>query len=251
MLRLVQSFTLHHAILSTRGNKLPVIKYLHSYKPQEERQIISLLSLFVSTKDEISDSPVLRSIDSKMQNIHKMKEKYKEMLDKYQTELEVLQTQKQEYLEGIKLGKVKKNFSESALRSAVKAILWRIIAGGITFITSLKFSGEITTALKIVGSDFFSKVLTMFIGERLMNKSQAGRTSGSDSASRSMVKALVWRAFAVVNTLGASLFFAKDLRMASKIAGSDAVFKTFLMFFYERMWSNIEWGKEYIIEFSI
>jgi uncharacterized membrane protein len=186
-----------------------------------------------------------------MENISKLKEKYKEKLDKYQSELDVLQNQKQEYLEGIKLGIVKRNFSESPLRSAVKAILWRIIAGGITFMTSLKFSGDITTALKIVGSDFFSKVATMFIGERLMNKSQAGRNSGSDSARRSMVKALVWRAFAVVNTLVASLFFAKDFRMASKIAGSDAIFKTFLMFLYERMWSNIEWGKEYAIEFSI
>jgi len=251
-IRLANSYNNHITVFSVRGRKSSTSNHRYNYNYIDPKYATSPKPLqSVSTEDDISNSPVLRSIDSKMQNIYKMKEKYTEILDKYQNELDVLQSQKQEYLEGMRLGKVARNFSESPLRSAVKAILWRIIAGGITFITSLKFSGDITTALKIVGSDFSSKVLTMFIGERLMNKSQAGRKTGSDSASRSMVKALVWRAFAVVNTLAASLFFAKDLRMASKIAGSDAIFKTFLMFLYERLWSKIEWGKEYIIEFSI
>jgi uncharacterized membrane protein len=240
---LAESFGSHQTVIPVRDKKISLTHFQPRIRVHEP--------LFVSTEDEVKDSPVLRSIDSKMQNLHKMKEKYTEMLNKYESELHLLNTQKQEYLEGIKLGKIQRNFSETTLRSAIKAILWRIIAGSITFVTSLKFSGDLTTALKIVGSDFFSKAFTMFIGERLMNKSQAGRKTGSDSASRSMVKALVWRAFAVVNTLAASLFFAKDLKMASKIAGSDAIFKTGLMFFYERLWSNIEWGKEYLIEFSI
>jgi hypothetical protein len=170
LLRLAESFNSHYVVLPARINTAVEINYRRSFKQLDQKHDKSNESfLFVSTKDEISDSPVLRSIDSKMENISKLKEKYKEMLDKYQSELDVLQNQKQEYLEGIKLGIVKRNFSESPLRSAVKAILWRIIAGGITFMTSLKFSGDITTALKIVGSDFFSKVATMFIGERLMN----------------------------------------------------------------------------------
>jgi len=91
----------------------------------------------------------------------------------------------------------------------------------------------------------------MFIGERLMNKSQAGRKGGADAAGRSLMKALVWRVFAIVNTLTMSLLISKDLSMASKIAGSDAIFKTGLMFVFERVWARIEWGKEYLIEFSI
>ena len=87
--------------------------------------------------------------------------------------------------------------------------------------------------------------------ERLMNKSQAGRSSGADGAGRSLTKALVWRLFAICNTLTMSLLIAKDLSMASKIAGSDAIFKTGLMFFYERVWANVEWGKEYQVEFAI
>ena len=91
----------------------------------------------------------------------------------------------------------------------------------------------------------------MFIGERLMNKSQAGRKSGADDIGRSLTKALVWRLFAIANTLTMALFVAKDLKMASKIAGSDAFFKTGLMFAYERVWAKIEWGKEYQVDFFI
>lgn len=177
-----------------------------------------------------------------------------EKLNEYEQNLSQLQTKKQEYLNGGSLATTDNlggNFSETALRSAVKAFLWRIIAGSVTFITSLRFSGSITTALSIVGSDFFSKSFTMFIGERLMNKSQAGRKSGADGAGRSLAKALIWRLFAICNTLTMAVFIAKDLSIASKIAGSDAIFKTALMFVYERVWAKIEWGKEYQVEYNL
>lgn len=60
------------------------------------------------------------------------------------------------------------NFTESTQRSAIKAMTWRIIAGSVTLVTSLQFSGSMKTAMSIVGSDFFSKAMTMFIGERLI-----------------------------------------------------------------------------------
>merc|ERR1712039_82031 len=123
-------------------------------------------------------------------------------------------------------------------------LMWRVVAGSVTFITSLRFSGSTAAALSIVGSDFLSKAFTMFIGERLMNKSPAGRKSGADGAGRSLMKALIWRLFAICNTLSMAIFIAKDLSIASKIAGSDAIFKTNLMFVYERLWAKIEWGKE-------
>jgi uncharacterized membrane protein len=135
-------------------------------------------------------------------------------------------------------------FSETAARSAVKALLWRVIAGSVTFFTSLRFSGSLTIALSIVGSDFMSKAATMFIGERLMNKSQVGRKSGNDDTQRSLAKVLIWRLFAIVNTLTMAIFISKDMSMASKIAGSDAFFKTGLMFVYERAWARIQWGKQ-------
>jgi uncharacterized membrane protein len=83
----------------------------------------------------------------------------------------------------------------------------------------------------------------MFAGERLMNKSDAGRTSGSDDMRRSLVKAVVWRLFAICNTMMLTMFVAKDLSLASKIASTDAVFKTAMMFVYERAWSRVQWGQ--------
>jgi uncharacterized membrane protein len=136
-----------------------------------------------------------------------------------------------------------KMFEETAARSAVKALVWRVVAGSITFATSYSFSKSLAEAVAIVSSDFVSKSLTMFIGERLMNKSQAGRQSGSDDAKRSLVKALLWRLFAIVNTLAVAVFVSKDLRVASRIASVDAVFKTALMFGYERVWAKVQWGK--------
>jgi len=196
---------------------------------------------------------MIRQIDQKIQNYEKKQQKYLDKLNQAKAELEKFQQTKQRYLEGGQLGgdNAAAPFSETTIRSVVKAMMWRVIAGSVTFFTSLRFSGSLSTALSIVGSDFFSKAATMFIGERLMNKSQAGRKSGADDIGRSLAKALLWRLFAICNTLTMSFLIAKNISMASKIAGSDAVFKTGLMFVYERVWAKIEWGKEYIIEFSI
>jgi len=213
-----------------------------------------LSPLFVANAQDTNgstSSPVLKSLDAEMEKAKKVRDKYQEKLTSFETKLVELEQQKQKYLEGSELGQVETNFSETTGRSAVKAMMWRVIAGTVTLLTSLKVSGSIAVALKIVGSDFFSKAFTMFIGERLMNKSSAGRGSGSDSAGRSVAKALIWRLFAICNTLSVSFFFAGDLKMASKIAGSDAIFKTALMVFYERVWAKIEWGKNYIVDFTI
>jgi len=215
---------------------------------------VPLTPLFVANAHDTnasSDSPVIRSLDAEMEKAKRVRDKYQEKLSSYESRLEELEQKKKKYLEGERLGEVENNFSETTVRSAVKAMSWRAIAGTVTLLTSLKVSGSIAVAMKIVGSDFFSKAFTMFIGERVMNKSQAGRKSGADSAGRSVAKALIWRLFAICNTLTVSLFFAGDLKMAGKIAGSDAIFKTALMIFYERMWSKIEWGKEYLVEYSI
>jgi len=193
------------------------------------------------------------NLEKKEAKIDKKRMHAMETLSKLEESLESIQSKKMEYLGDQALGDVdpSASFSERKLRSAVKAFLWRIIAGSVTFVTSLRFSGSVATALSIVGSDFLSKSFTMFIGERLMNKSQAGRKGGADAASRSLIKALIWRLFAICNTLTMAVFISKDLSMASKIAGSDAIFKTGLMFFYERAWAKIEWGKQYVPEFTI
>ena len=210
------------------------------------------ISPFLANGDKGNDA-VLQQFEKKQAVYTKLKEDAMRKLQEYEQNLMKLETKKQEYLNGLQLSESPPggNFSETTARSAVKAFMWRVIAGSVTFVTSLRFSGSVATALSIVGSDFLSKSFTMFIGERIMNKSQAGRKSGADDAGRSLAKALIWRLFAICNTMIAAIFIAKDLSMASKIAGSDAIFKTALMFFYERAWARVQWGKEYLIEFSI
>lgn len=196
-------------------------------------------------------SPVVRSIEAEMARAQRKREKYEAKLRKFKSKIKELEKKKMKYLEGSTLVQLEQTFTETAARSAIKAMMWRVIAGSVTLVTTLKFSGNFAYALKVVGSDFFSKAFTMFVGERIMNKSSAGRKSGSDSAGRSVAKALIWRLFAICNTLTVCFFISKDFSMASKIAGSDAIFKTFLMVAYERVWAKIEWGKEYQVDFTI
>lgn len=208
----------------------------------------SVTRTFLSGADD-AQAQFLKQLERKEEDLAKKLAVAKQELSKYEDSLEVLQTQKAEYLAAAP--EEPPAFTETTLRSAVKAFIWRLIAGSVTFVTTLNFSGSVTQALQVVGADFFSKSFTMFLGERLMNKSQKGRKGGGDAAGRSLAKALIWRLFAICNTLTMAIFVAKDISIASKIASTDAVFKTALMYFYERVWARISWGKEYLLEFSI
>ena len=187
-----------------------------------------------------------KEIKKKQTNLNKEEKDALATANETDSTLLTLESKKQEYRNGLELTTTPlRSFSETRFRSIVKAFVWRIIAGSVTFVTSFQFSASKVTALSIVGSDFVSKAVTMFVGERLMNKSQAGRKDGSDAVKRSLMKALIWRLVAICNTFTTTALIAKDLSIASKIARSDAIFKTGLMFIYERAWAKIQWGKEY------
>lgn len=126
-----------------------------------------------------------------MARAEKKRERYEFELNEFKSKIQQLEKSKMQYLEGSSLGRVKHNFTETTARSAVEAMLWRMIAGSVTLMSALTYSGSLAYALKVVGSDFFSKAFTMFVGERLMNKSSAGRKEGADSAGRSIAKALI------------------------------------------------------------
>jgi len=135
--------------------------------------------------------------------------------------------------------------TETPVRSAVKAVGWRITAGIVTAITSYIFTKSFAAAAAIVGWDLCSKSVTMFIGERLWNKVEWGKDAGADSSQRSLAKAIAWRIFAATNTfVGATLLNKGNAGVAGKIAGTDSIVKTALFYFYERAWSTISWGKE-------
>ena len=129
-------------------------------------------------------------------------------------------------------------------RSLVKAFGWRVTAGFITFCSSMYFIGNMRTAFMIVASDFLSKSATMFFGERLFNKVKIGRTGSGESLSRSIAKALIWRAVAFVNTAVVSGAIVGNAGVGSLIALSDSIFKTSLMVVYDQFWNRIDWGKE-------
>jgi uncharacterized membrane protein len=132
---------------------------------------------------------------------------------------------------------------ETTQRSIVKALSWRLTAAVVTLCTSLFFSGSMRAAISIVGADFATKAVTMFIGERLWNKSNVGRSNKGDSMGRSLLKALVWRVFAATNTLISAGLLSGAWDAAIKIAGSDTIIKTSLFFAFERMWALISWGR--------
>jgi hypothetical protein len=151
-----------------------------------------------STVEETINAAVLKHLDKEIKNAADRKKKLEVQLDEMNTKIEKenakmqdLVTKKKMYLEGANLGviPVERIFTEAAIRSAVKAMLWRMIAGSVPFATSLQFFKLLSTALSIVGSDFFFKSFTMFIGERLMNKSKIGCKAGADKAGRSLPNA--------------------------------------------------------------
>lgn len=133
---------------------------------------------------------------------------------------------------------------ETALRSFAKAAGWRFTASLVTAATSYIFTGSLALAASIVGWDLISKSGVMFFAERIWNNVKWGKGADGDSSQRSLVKALMWRVVAALNTFFAAAILSKGQSgVAKKIAGSDTIVKTILFFMYERAWAVISWGK--------
>ena len=64
---------------------------------------------------------------------------------------------------------------DSKKRTFVKAIIWRFIATGCTFILLVIFGEVLSKALVMTGCDFFFKTITFYIYERLFIKVKWGR----------------------------------------------------------------------------
>lgn len=61
---------------------------------------------------------------------------------------------------------------------------------------------------------------------------------------RSIVKAISYRLFATSLVFGIAFLFTGSFGNAAKIGVSAAIAKTALYYFWERLWSNIQWGIE-------
>ena len=66
--------------------------------------------------------------------------------------------------------------------------------------------------------------------------------NGSESNSRSFVKALSWRVLGSIDTFLLSWFFTSDAKAAGAIAFTEVVTKIFLYYGHERIWAKIGWG---------
>ena len=69
-----------------------------------------------------------------------------------------------------------------------------------------------------------------------------------NSRSRSFAKAFSWRFFATVDTFIISYFVILHFnysvfQIAGLIACFEIITKVVIYFFHERLWENIEWGK--------
>lgn len=65
----------------------------------------------------------------------------------------------------------------------------------------------------------------------------------SDSHTRSLVKAISWRAIGTVDTFVLSWIITGQVRIAFAISGVELFTKLFLYWAHERVWLRINWGK--------
>ena len=90
------------------------------------------------TPQQLVAEAVLKEIEKKQAILNKKKDAALATANEAANTLLALENKKQEYLNGIKLKEpLGGSFSETTLRSAVKAFMWRVIAGSVTFVTSL------------------------------------------------------------------------------------------------------------------
>lgn len=66
----------------------------------------------------------------------------------------------------------------------------------------------------------------------------------SDTAVRSLAKAVSWRVTGTVDTFLISWLITGQVLLASGIALTEIITKVFLFWAHERAWNRVEWGKE-------
>ena len=66
----------------------------------------------------------------------------------------------------------------------------------------------------------------------------------SDTAVRSLAKAVSWRVTGTVDTFLISWLITGQVLLASGIALTEIMTKIFLFWAHERVWNQIKWGRE-------
>ena len=65
----------------------------------------------------------------------------------------------------------------------------------------------------------------------------------SDTAVRSLAKAISWRITGTIDTFLISWLITGHVLLATGIAFTEIMTKVFLFWLHERVWNKIDWGK--------
>ena len=65
---------------------------------------------------------------------------------------------------------------------------------------------------------------------------------GHEAHTRSVIKAVSWRALGSIDTFLLSWFFTGSPKAAGAIASTEVITKIGLYYFHERAWSAVKWG---------
>jgi uncharacterized membrane protein len=66
---------------------------------------------------------------------------------------------------------------------------------------------------------------------------------GRETHTRSVLKAVSWRALGTLDTFAISLLMTGRMQIAGSIAGLEIITKVAWYYFHERIWAAIGWGR--------
>ncbi|WP_107037239.1 DUF2061 domain-containing protein [Brumimicrobium mesophilum] len=77
----------------------------------------------------------------------------------------------------------------------------------------------------------------------IQRKSSLKTPQKNEKHSRSILKAISWRALGTLDTIAISWFISGELSIAFSIGAFELLTKTILYYLHERLWNGINWGK--------
>ncbi len=68
---------------------------------------------------------------------------------------------------------------------------------------------------------------------------------------RSVAKALSWRVFATLITMGVAWVLTGEVTLAVQIGAADTTLKLLTYFAHERLWQRVRWGTKRVTDYRI
>ena len=80
--------------------------------------------------------------------------------------------------------------------------------------------------------------------DRAGTKDSYKKDKASEKPLRSIVKTISWRVVGTLDTIGISWFLTGEVQTALAIGSVELVTKMILYFWHERIWNNINFGRD-------